>query len=275
MEDKRFTKLLRTYTPGLIAAGVKHIYVNMEDYTFSTEPKENYQKIELTNKMIAKDKKEIYMMMDTPYPIFLKTRITKKKVSRLLSGMVKISEKNDPVLDEPLQFVNEDFWIEMYNSLKPVCVSCCPNGHALSLQSLCGFMLDDCWDSTEVHDIIKVKCPVCRKRYHVHESIILLARFFEALAENEIDEPSVKDDKIQTYFSTEEDEEDTTEIDNLRRLVENEDNEEENEEDEESEDEESEESDTTYVDENSSDGEGAHIRDLRDYINNTVKEDDQ
>lgn len=273
MDDKRFTKLLKTYTPGLIAAGVKHIYVNMEDYTFSTEPNEKYQKVELTNNMIAKEKKDTYMLMDTPYPVFLKTRITKRKVSRLLSGMVKICGNTDPVLDEPLQFVNEDFWIEMYKTLKPVCVSCCPNGHPLSLNTLCGFMLDDCWDSTEVHDIIKVKCPICRKRYHVHESIILLARFFEALAENEIEEPSVKDDKIQTYFSTESDEEDTTEIDNLRRMVENEGNEQEDDEQEDDEQEDDNESDATYVDENSSTGEEAHIRDLRDYINNTVRED--
>jgi hypothetical protein len=83
-------------------------------------------------------------------------------------------------------------------------------------------MKEDDWEPEQCGDLVKVKCPACRRRYPIHDTVPLLAYVFKSIAQLDADKEAAKrtkDDKIQTYFSTYEDEEDDQEIQDLRRMV--------------------------------------------------------
>lgn len=141
------------------------------------------------------------------YPITIEVPLPKTYNTRIVP-LLKIKETEDPITREPLVFPTEDTWIDLYNRLENLCVACCPNGHALSFQSFCRMMKDDDWDISNLSDIVKVKCPMCRIRYVVHETILTLAYTFNSL-QGAIDPSREKVLKhVATYFSTVEDEDD-------------------------------------------------------------------
>lgn len=141
------------------------------------------------------------------YPITIEVPLPKTYNTRIVP-LLKIKETEDPVSREPLEFPTEDTWIDLYTRLEKLCVACCPNGHALSFQSFARMMKDDDWDISNLSNIVKIKCPVCRVRYLVHETILTLAYTFNSL-QAAMDPSNGKELKhVDTYFSTIDDEED-------------------------------------------------------------------
>lgn len=164
---------------------------------------------------------DLYMFNHTPFPVFARLKMD-PQADTYLMGLTKVMDTKDPVSMEDLQFPGIDQWKMFYDRLKPVCVAACTNGHAMSFDTMCNFMREDGWDREECHNIVKVKCPTCRKRFEIHEMLPMLCSVFIPLAEAESEKAAdkrSKEDKIQTYFSTFDDEEDDEELEELRMMV--------------------------------------------------------
>jgi hypothetical protein len=190
---------------------------------------------------------DLYMFNHTPFPVFARLKM-EPQADISLMGLTKVIDSKDPVSMEDLQFPGIEQWKMFYERLKPVCVAACTNGHAMSFDTLCNFMREDGWDREECPNIIKVKCPTCRKRFEIHDMVPALCSIFMPLAEAESEkaaENKTKEDRIQTYFSTidDEDDEDLEELREMVRREEQETTEEDDEEDEEYEPEEDDEDD--------------------------------
>ena len=252
----RNMEILKVVAPGLWLAGYKFLIIKdgkvfkmLNNTPTEDHQKEEGLKVELSEAMLeelknyqkpAPPKKlpSTYMFTGTPFPVFAKM-LFEKEVDPNLSGLIKVIDTKDPVSLEELTFVDAEFWKEMYEKLKNICVDVCPNGHALSFDTLCNFMNDDGWTYDQVGEICKVKCPCCRKRFQIHDTLPLLCNFFTPIVEAETakaDKDRSKEDNISTYFSTMDDEDDD-DLEEVRRMVENE------EEDEEAAEEEAEEGD--------------------------------
>ena len=147
------------------------------------------------------------------YPLTLEMPFPKIKNSRIVP-LLKVKDPEDPVTREPLEFPLEETWTDLYTRLEKLCVACCPNGHAISFHTFCRMLRDDDWDITTLSSILKVKCPMCRVRYLVHETMITLAFTFNSL-QAAIEPEKVKNlDHVPTYFSTVEDEDEDDDNDN-------------------------------------------------------------
>jgi len=236
----RDMEILKVVAPGLWLAGFKFLIIkNGKVYKMlNNTPTEEHQKeegglkVELSEEMLeelknyqkpAPPKKlpSTYMFTNTPFPVFAKM-LFEKEVDHHLSGLMKVIDTKDPVSLEELTFVDAEFWKEMYDKFKNICVDVCPNGHALSFDTLCNFMNDDGWTYDQVGEICKVKCPCCRKRFQIHDTLPLLCNFFTPIVEAE----TTKTSDDATYFSTMDDEDDD-DIEEVRRMVENEEEEDE------------------------------------------------
>jgi hypothetical protein len=181
---------------------------------------------------------DLYMFNNTPFPVFARLKMDPQTDTPLM-GLTKVIDTKDSVSMEELQFPGIDQWKMFYERLKPICVAACSNGHAVSFDTLCNFMREDGWDREECHNIIKVKCPTCRKRFEIHDMVPMLCSIFIPLAEAESEraaEKRSKEDNIQTYFSTFDDEDDDEELEELRMMVRREEDETTGEEDDEEED---------------------------------------
>lgn len=198
---------------------------------------EDYLAVDLSDKLLEAWKRpDVYIFNNTPFPIFAKIAFD-HPVDHDLMGVTKLIDTKDVVSMEELKFATTESWKMLYEQLKCHCMACCPNGHALSFETLCNFMKEDDWEPEQCGDLVKVKCPACRSRYPIHDTVPLLAYVFKSIAQLDADKEASKrpkDDKIKTYFSTYEDEEDDQEIQDLRRMVQRE---EEDDDDDESEDE--------------------------------------
>lgn len=142
------------------------------------------------------------LTIDIPYP---------KESNPRIVPLVKIKDSEDPVTRETLEFPTEDTWKDIYSRLEKVCVACCPNGHPMSFQSFCRMLRDDDWDISNLPTIVRIKCPMCRVRYLVHDTMLTLAYSFNSL-QTAIDPEKVSNlDHVNTYFSTLEDEDEDEE----------------------------------------------------------------
>lgn len=241
-------KTLKVVSPGLWIAGIKFVVINdgkiihtfREKTDIDTSVVYEGLKVQLSEKLLEelktikkpskKSKEDMYMFSNAPYPVFSKLSFDREIDSNLM-GLIKVIDTSDPATMEDLGFVDDNFWKTCYAHLKNTCMGVCPNGHGISFESLCNFMKDDGWDSTEIGNLIKVKCPCCRKRYLIHDTVPHLCAFFipvvEALLEKEDNQRS-KEDNITTYFSTLDDEDE--DIQDLRQMVRDEEQQRENEE---------------------------------------------
>lgn len=147
------------------------------------------------------------------YPLTIEIPYSGSSNPRIVP-LVKIKESEDPVSKETLEFPSEETWLEIYTRLEKICVSCCPNGHPISFQSFCRMLRDDDWDITNLPNIVKIKCPMCRKRYLIHETMVTLAYSFNSLQTAIDPEKGSELKHVNTYFSTldDEDEEETENI---------------------------------------------------------------
>lgn len=139
------------------------------------------------------------------YPLTIDIPFTGNSNPRIMP-LVKIKESEDPVSKEPLEFPTEETWTDLYNRLEKVCVACCPNGHPISFQSFCRMLRDDDWDINGLPNIVRVKCPMCRVRYLIHETMVTLAYSFNSLQTAIDPEKGSKLEHVNTYFSTLDDE---------------------------------------------------------------------
>lgn len=233
-------KTLKVVSPGLWIAGIKFIVIKDAKITNTFREKEEIdtsvvyeglrveiserllEELKTIKKPVKKAKEDLYMFSNAPYPVFAKMSFDREIDSNLM-GLVKVIDQTDPATMEELSFVDDKFWKTSYEHLKNTCMGVCPNGHAISFESLCNFMKDDGWEAQEVGNLIKVKCPCCRKRYLIHETVPHLCAFFipvvEAMVEKEDNQRS-KEDNISTYFSTLDDEDE--EIQDIRQMLRNE-----------------------------------------------------
>jgi hypothetical protein len=163
---------------------------------------------------------ELYMIDSAPFSVFIKTTVD-PSVDCTLMGLSKVIDTKDPVSMEELSFVDASFWKRIYNELRLVCVDVCPRGHVISFETLCSFMADDGWSHDEAGNITKVKCPCCRLRFRVHDTIPLLCNFFTPIISadklNTDKDRKSKDDNIDTYFSTEDDEDES--VNDIRTML--------------------------------------------------------
>lgn len=148
------------------------------------------------------------------YPLTLEIPFTGSQNPRIVP-LVKIKETEDPASKEPLEFPTEETWTDVYNRLEKVCVSCCPNGHPISFQTFCRMLRDDDWDITNLPNIVKIKCPMCRTRYLIHETMVTLAYSFNSLQTAIDPEKNSKLEHVNTYFSTLDDEDEEEDVGNL------------------------------------------------------------
>jgi hypothetical protein len=200
--------------------------------------------VRLTEKLLddlnapePEEQPDLYMFNHTPFPVFARLKL-EAQADISLMGLTKVIDSKDPVSMEELQFPGIEQWKMFYERLKPVCVAACTNGHVMSFDTLCNFMREDGWDREECPNIIKVKCPTCRKRFEIHDMVPALCSIFIPLAEAESEkaaENKTKEDRIQTYFSTIDDEDDE-DLEELREMVRREERETTEEEDDEEED---------------------------------------
>jgi hypothetical protein len=65
---------------------------------------------------------------------------------------------------------------------------------------------DDDWDINGLPNIVRVKCPMCRIRYLIHETMVTLAYSFNSLQTAMDPEKNSKLEHVNTYFSTLDDE---------------------------------------------------------------------
>ena len=148
------------------------------------------------------------------YPLTIEIPFPKISNPRIVP-LLKIKDFEDPVTRDSLEFPTEDTWLEMYSRLEKLCVSCCPNGHAISFHTFCRMLRDDDWDISNLSNIVKIKCPMCRVRYLVHETMLTLAYTFNSL-QDAVDPSKEKNlDHVPTYFSTIEDEDSDDDNNNI------------------------------------------------------------
>lgn len=250
VDEKTTTHLetLKIVGPGLWLAGYKYLIVKSGKIIQMTRERkiqedddagEGELRVELSSSILEelgnykkptpKKTPSTYMFVNTPFPVFAPLTL-EGEVDPHLSGLMKVIDKRDPVSLEELTFVDAEFWKGLYEKLKNVCVDVCPNGHALSFDTLCNFMSDDGWSMEEICELCKVKCPCCRKRFQIHDTLPMLCGFFIPVVQSEkekTEKERSKPDNIQTYFSTLDDEEDE-ELEEVRRMVASEEDEEEN-----------------------------------------------
>jgi hypothetical protein len=228
---------LKILAPGLYMAGYQLVcirngkLVNVQSSTeSSTETYEDCLKVELSEEMLnylreykteqPKPTSSLYMVESSPFPVFIRTTLD-PSVDHRLMGLSRVIDTRDPVTMEELSFHDATFWKNIYNQLRNACVDVCPRGHVVSFETLCSFMNDDGWSHDEAGNITKVKCPCCRMRFPIHDTLPLLCNFFapivEADKQNTDKNRKTKDDQIGTYFSTEDDEDE--DLEELRRLV--------------------------------------------------------
>lgn len=227
---------LKILAPGLWQAGFIFLTIHQGKLTemlkelateSSTDPG---LRVELSETMLdflreyqpkrSKTVEGLYMIESSPFPVFVKTTLD-PSVDCKLMGLSKVIDTRDPVSMEELSFVDSTFWKNIYGMLRTVCVDVCPRGHAVSFETLCSFMNDDGWSHDEAGNIVKVKCPCCRMRFRIHDTVPLLCNFFVPIIEAEQMDTNknrkTKDDQIETYFSTEDDEDE--DLVELRALV--------------------------------------------------------
>jgi hypothetical protein len=235
--------------PGLVAMNVKYLTIEGETLHHTAETPEelnvvqNGLSVHLSRDLLSQleQPRDMYMFDHAPFPVFAHMSMTERVDS--LMGLTKIIDTKDPVSMDELQFPTIDKWKGFYEALKPMCVAVCSNGHGMSFDTVCNFMRDDGWDPEECHELVKIKCPACRKRFLIHNMLPMLCAVFMPFSEAESEkaaESRKKKDTIRTYFSTLDDEDEDEELEDLRRLVQRE-------EAEEAEDEAEDEEDGDYV----------------------------
>jgi hypothetical protein len=239
-KSKQVTTLLK-YGYGLLAMDIKFIFVldntstEKSFYTADTLEllQEKFSNLNLETEPLAVEMSEklldglkappadLYMFNNSPFPVFSRLAF-EGPIETSLMGLTKVIDTKDPVSMEEIQFVGVDAWKAFYERLKPICVAACPNGHALSFDTLCNFYREDGWDQEELTKIVKVKCPASRKRFEIHDVVPQLCSVFSYLSEEESEraaEKKTKEDRIQTYFSTIEDESDDEDLEELRMMM--------------------------------------------------------